>query len=208
MRFRTYLSQTLIPEMYSKVMSCVSKLVDVVSYVSIATDLWSSQALDSYISLTGHWINGNWEGCFHAQPFNERHTGEHIKSIVTQCVEKWQLAEKLHLVLRDNGRNFVAGLRDATIPNVGCLAHTLQLVENEGVMAQRHVQDVLGCCRRIVGHFKHSNVSWHALSSVQEKLGVPMHRPVQDEPTRWNFPITCCHGYLSKSKLSLPSLQM
>ena len=27
---------------------------------------------------------------------------------------------------------------------------------------------------------------WHALSSVQEKLGVSMHRPVQDEPTRWN----------------------
>ena len=150
----TYLSQTLIPEMYSKVMSCVSKPVDVVPYVSITTDLWSSQALDSYISLTGHWINGNWEckeGCFRAQPFNERQTGEHIKSIVTQCVEKWQLAEKLHLVLRDNGRNFVAGLRDANIPNVGCLAHTLQLVVNEGVMAQRQVQDVLGCCPRIVG---------------------------------------------------------
>ena len=85
---RTYLSQTLIPEM-CKVMSCVSKLVDVVPYVSITTDLWSSQALDSYIRLTSHWINGNWEckeGCFHAQQFNERHTGEHIKSIVTQCV--------------------------------------------------------------------------------------------------------------------------
>ena len=58
---RTYLSQTLIPEMYSKVMSCVSKLVDVVPYVSITTDLWSSQALNSYISLTGHWTDGNWE---------------------------------------------------------------------------------------------------------------------------------------------------
>jgi len=163
------LSQTLVPEMNSKVMSCVSRLVDVVSYVSITTDLWSSQALDSYISLTGHRINGNWEhkeGCFHAQPFNERHTGEDIKSIVTQCVEKWQLAEKLHLVLRGNGRNFVVGPRDANITNVGRLAHTLQLVVNEGVMAQRQVQDVLGCCRRIVGHFKHSNVSPHALSSV------------------------------------------
>ena len=82
---------------------------------------------------------------------------------MTQCVERWQLSEKLHLVLRDNGRNFVAGLRHANIPNVGCLTHTLQLVVNEGVMAQRQVQDVLGCCRRIVGHFKHSNISWHAL---------------------------------------------
>jgi len=110
--------------------------------------------IHTYISLTGHWINGNWEckeGCFHAQPFNERQTGEHIKSIVTQCVKKWQLAEKLHLVLRGNGRNFVVGLRDANITNVGRLAHTLQLVVNEGVMAQRQVQEVLGCCYRIVG---------------------------------------------------------
>ena len=48
------LVQTLRPETYSKVMSCVLKLVDVVPYVSITTDLWSSQAMDSYISLTGH----------------------------------------------------------------------------------------------------------------------------------------------------------
>jgi len=120
-------------------------------------------------------------------------------------VEKWQLAEKLHLVLRDNGRNFVAGLRDANIPNVGCLAHTPQLVVNEGVMAQRQVQDVLGCCRRIVGHFKHSNVSWHALSSVQEKLGVPMHRPVQDEPTRWNSSYYML-SWISEQKQALPAV--
>lgn len=186
---RNYLSQTLIPNMYERVRNCVFKLVDVVPYVSITTDLWSSQAQDSYLSLTGHWIDDSWErkeGCFHAQPFNERHTGEHIKNIVTGCVEKWQLAGKLHLVLRDNGRNFVAGLRDAEIPNVGCLAHTLQLVVKEGVLAQRGVEDLLSCCRRIVGHFKHSNVAWHALNSIQEKLGLPMHRPVQDEPTRWN----------------------
>ena len=139
-----------------------------------------------------HWSLDRWQlgtkrGLFPRSTIQwEAHRGAHQEYIVIQCVKRWQLSEKLRLVLRDNGCNFVAGLRDANIPNVGCLARTLQLVVNEGVMAQRQVQDVLGCCRRIVGHFKHSNISWHALSSVQEKLGVPMHRPVQDEPTYWN----------------------
>ena len=60
-------------------------------------------------------------------------TGEHIKNIVTGCVEKWQLAGKLHLVLRDNGCIFVLGLRDAEVPYVGRLAHTLQLIVKKGL---------------------------------------------------------------------------
>ena len=120
--------------MYEQVGNCVFKLVHAVPYISITTALQ-----DLYLSLTGHWIDDIWEGkegCFQAQPFNEQHTGEHIKNIVTGCVEKWQLAGKLHQVCWDNGHNFVAGLRDAEIPNVGCLAHTLQLVVKEGVLAQ------------------------------------------------------------------------
>ena len=186
-----YLSQTLIPNMYEWVRNCVFKLVDVVLYVSNSTDLWSSQVQDSYlpVSLTGHWIDDSWEWkerSFHAQPFNERHTGKHIKNIVTGCVEKWQLAGKLHLILWNNGHNFVAGLMDAEIPNVGCLAHTLQPMVKEGVLAQRGVEDLLSCCHRIARHFMHFNVAWHALNSIQEKLDLTMHQPVQDEPTHWN----------------------
>ena len=91
--------------------------------------------MDSYLSLTGHWINDNWErteGCLHAQPFDDSHTGENIGNVVMRCLENWNITTKLHLVLRDNARNVIAGLRDAEIKkSIGCMAHTLQLVINE-----------------------------------------------------------------------------
>ena len=46
------------------------------------------------------------------------------------------MENKLVCSIRDNGSNFVAGLRDAGLPNISCLAHTLQLVINDGVFAQ------------------------------------------------------------------------
>ena len=91
------------------------------------------------------------------------------------------------MVLRDNGRNFVVGLRETGISNFGCLAHTLQLVVKDGVLAQRSVEDLLSRCRKIVGHFKHSHVAWCALaSSIEEKFGFPIRWPVQDQATCWN----------------------
>ena len=88
-------------------------------------------ALDSYLSLTGHFINSNIErqqAYLHAVPFHNSHTGERIASMITNCLQAWGIAEKLHVVVRDNGSNFVAGLCDSNIPNIPCLAHTLQLV--------------------------------------------------------------------------------
>uniref|UniRef100_A0A1X7VB91 HAT C-terminal dimerisation domain-containing protein n=1 Tax=Amphimedon queenslandica TaxID=400682 RepID=A0A1X7VB91_AMPQE len=98
----------------------------------------------------------------------------------------WNITDKLHLVLRDSGSNFVAGFRNADILSCACFAHTLQLTVKDGIFPQRTVEIMLSTSRKIVGHFKHSNVSLYALSSVQSKLELCQHRPVQDEPTRWN----------------------
>ena len=110
-----YFSEKLIPEVYGKVCEEVKVLVSEVGHVSITTDVWSSVAQDSYISLTCHYISADFERqqvCLHAAPFNDRHTGEHIATMLTNCPQSWNLAEKLHAVVRDNGSNFVAGLRD------------------------------------------------------------------------------------------------
>ena len=90
------------------------------------------------------------------------------------------------MVVRDNGSNFVAGLRDAGIPNIPCLAHTLQLVVKDGCQAQPAVVDLTAKARKLVGHYKHSNVALQSLLKIQEQLGLLPKRLIQDEPTRWN----------------------
>lgn len=150
---------------------------------------WSSDSLDSSLSFTGHWIGQDWkykECCLHAQPFNDRLIGENIVTTFITCMDSWKITDKLYLVLRDSGSNFVAGFRNAGILSCSCFAHTLQLAIKDGILVQKGVESLLSVCRKVVGHFKHSNVSLHALASFQAKLELPQQRPVQDEPTRWN----------------------
>ena len=157
-----YFSETLIPEMYQKVCLKVRDLLSSISNVSVTTDIWSSVAQDSYLSLTCHYIAPDFtqqQVCLHAVPFNDHHTGELIGSMITRCLESWNLSDKLHVVVRDNGSNFVAGLRDAAIPSFGCLAHTLQLVVKDGCLAQPVVIDLTAKARKLVGHYKHSKYS-------------------------------------------------
>ena len=51
-----------------------------------------------------------------------------------------------------------------------CHAHNLQHVINVGVFAQRDVQDLLGIGRRIIAHYKHSNVAFHAMQRIRAQL--------------------------------------
>ena len=115
--------------------------------------------------------------------FNTSHTGENIATLITTCLNTWSVEEKLVCIVRDNGTNFVAGLRNVNLPNIPCLAHTLQLVIDDGVLAQPCVVNLLAASRRLVGHFKRSNVHLHALGRI---LNLKKHRLIQDDPTRWN----------------------
>ena len=141
------------------------------------------------LSLTVHFITAEFkrnQAVLQAVKFNEAHTGANISSIINSSLHSWHLEEKLTYVVRDNAANYVAGLRDAQIPSFGCLAHTLQLVIHDGVLVQRGVQDLLGTGRKIVGHYKHSNVAFHTLKRVQTQLGIKQHCLIQDQATRWN----------------------
>jgi len=94
------------------------------------------------------------------------------------------IQSKIMCVLRDGGSNFVAGMNRAGVTNVTCLAHNLQCVIHDGVMAQKDIQDLLAAGRRLVGHYKHSNMAFHVLQKIQAQLELKVCTLYQDEPTR------------------------
>lgn len=51
---------------------------------------------------------------------------------------------------------------------------------NEGVLAQRSIADVVAMEKRVVGHFKHSQLPCRQLEDVQNELGMPIKRLLQD----------------------------
>ena len=133
------------------------------------------------------------------------HTGAYIAQKIKEILETWFIStDQVHVVLRDNGSNMVKAMKDAKLPDLGCFAHTLQLVVQDGVLSQRAVINILAICRKIVGHFKHSSLAYSKLRQIQENLSLPQHRLKQDEPTRWNSTLYMLQS-IAEQKMALAS---
>lgn len=188
---RRYITETIMPKLYENCKKGVEGQLKGVPHFSFTSDLWSTTvSVNSLMSLTAHWVTENFvrkRAILHAQSFEGSHTGEQIQRKLQKMLTQWGIQEhQVHMVLRDNGTNMVKALNNAGLPHYGCFAHTLQLVINDGVLSQRAVNDLLASCRRIVGHYSHSCLAYSRLREIQQNLGLPQHRLIQDEPTRWN----------------------
>lgn len=66
------------------------------------------------------------------------------------------------------------------------MAHTccIQLAVNEAVLSQRSITDCVSIRRKMVGHFKHSQLAASRLKDLQTQLGMKTTRLQQD--VVWN----------------------
>ena len=101
----------------------------------------------------------------------------------------------------------VRAMKDASLPDLGCFAHTLQLVVHDGVLSQRAVIDILAICRKVVGHFKHSSLAYSRLREIQKNLSLLQHRLKQDEPTRWNSTLYMLQS-ITEQKMALAAYSL
>ena len=152
-----------------------------IEYYSFTTDGWSTNvATHSLLSLTAHWVEQDFtkvSAVLCVKELEGSHTGSAICAKLTSMFSEWDIEKSsVHLVLRDNAANMEKAMRDAAIPSYGCFAHSLQLVVNNGVLAQRCVVDLLAVCRRIVGHFKRSTLAYGTFKEIQKSLGLPEHQ--------------------------------
>ncbi|XP_035984217.1 zinc finger BED domain-containing protein 4-like [Fundulus heteroclitus] len=94
----------------------------------------------------------------------------------------------------------VKAMRDADLPSLPCMAHTLQLAVADGVLSQRSIADIIAYGRRIVGHFKHSQLAYSRLQNIQKQLGQPIKRLQQDVPTRWNSTVNMLQSLMEQKR--------
>ena len=87
-------------------------------------------------------------------------------------------------------------MTDEGYTNAGCFAQALQLVIQDSILSQRYVRDILANCRRIVGHFKHTQL---ASSRLKADLGLPQHHLKQDILGE-TLHYTCCSQFCLKKR--------
>lgn len=142
------------------------------------------------LSLAAQWIDADFQLqkiLLHSQEFRGSHTAAAISNAFANMFNTWHIDQsKVHVIVSDNARNMTKAIQDSQLKGIGFMAHTLHLAVNEGVLSQCSVKDVLAIGRRIVGHFKHSELAYSRLQSMQDQFGTPIKRFQQDVSTRWN----------------------
>ncbi|KAM8934218.1 zinc finger BED domain-containing protein 4-like [Pelodytes ibericus] len=157
--------------------------------LSFTTDCWSGST-ESLMSLTCHFIDNGWtkrQLVLNTKVMQGSHTGEYIKEMFLGMLDDWGISkDRVLLVLRDSGANMVKGMRLAEVSDLSCMAHTLQLVVNDGLSSQRAVIDIIAMLKKCASHFHHSFIAKHRLRCIQSDLGLPKSSLIQAVPTRWN----------------------
>ena len=156
--------------------------------LSITSDLWTSAAHEGYITITGHFIDQNWEMKNHVlatRRITERHTALNIASELSAiAVEEY--GATITCIVTDNAANIRLAAEENKWSQASCFAHTLQLCIEDGLKIDL-VSRSLAAARRLVAHFSHSVLATDALKARQraEGVAVPL-KLIQATPTRWN----------------------
>ena len=126
------------------------------------------------------------------QVFTEQHTGINICEVLDLLLDEWKIPRnKVHLICTDNAANMLLGIDLLEVDHLSCYNHTNQLCINDSVFSQKSVEGAIKAARKIVTHFHHSAKAVQNLKTIQEELGKPVKKLVQDVSTRWNSTLHC-----------------
>lgn len=174
---RQTISKTLIPGMYEK---CRYNLKEVFlnqkPYVCITTDCWTSLNNDSFMAVTAHFVNNNFEiktALLSCAVFYESHTSENLVKELLAIGEEWGINDRVVLAVSDNAANIKSAIQKTGWKFLGCYAHTLNLIVSDALKIQE-LKLTLDKAKTIVSHFKRSTKANNKLIETQKKLELPI----------------------------------
>ncbi|XP_054281126.1 E3 SUMO-protein ligase ZBED1-like [Macrosteles quadrilineatus] len=115
--------------------------------------------------------------------FQDRHTAENLSDQLKAVVKEWGIDNKIAGVVTDNAANEVAAIRLCEWRHIPSFAHSLNLVVQGSL---DNIKPILVKVKAIVEFFKRSSQALAKLQNMQEQLGLPKLKLIQDVVTRWN----------------------
>ena len=99
-------------------------------HVAMTSDIWTSNSLDGYLLVTGHFIDNTWKlqnKNLSTKPFNDRHGGVNIARAILQVATEFQI-ESIPCLLTENASNMTVAAREAEIDLAGVYIFALKLL--------------------------------------------------------------------------------
>ena len=129
---------------------------------SCTSDMWKNSRTNvSYIFLTAHWLNENFDykhRVLHCREMEGDHTGQNICNYIQDMLSNLMITlNRVHVFLQDNARKIklvISLLKSSSVP---CFIHTLQLVIKDSLFVDDRRKLLLAKAQITVCHFSHSS---------------------------------------------------
>jgi len=148
-------------------------------FLSITTDIWTSMATESYITVTVHYVDNSWG----LQAYVLR-----IRNFTfPRAAEDWEIVDTVRMVSHDQGSNMKAVVEilhdELNWQSLHCTAHCLQLCILAGFKITI-IDRLLSAAKKIVTHFHHSVVATQGLKQKHEEMNMSGKKLINSCVTR------------------------
>lgn len=185
---RTTLKNVQMESRYVDMKAALQSILHTVENLAITTDLWTSVANESFVTVTCHFIDKEFllrSAVLSTDQLNEttNHSAQNIADSVTIILKEWNIFENVAAVVTDNDKAMVKMCEIIEKPNMPCFAHTLHFVVKDCLRLE-NVQSIVAKCKKIVKFVKQSNITYAKFKNAQSD-GPKTYSLKQDTPTRW-----------------------
>lgn len=185
---RKRVTEHLLQQEYESCVEIVNEILTGATYITLTTDCWTSSSTESYMAVTAHFIDANWNlqnmllSCF---KMDDRHTAANLRNEIIKTAKDWKIDRKINAIVSDNANNIVAAVGLTGWTHIPCVAHSLNLVVQSGLKSITSIHDKV---KAIVAHFHRSTVASEKLKELQLQMNpnaIPLKLKM-DVCTRWN----------------------
>ncbi|XP_044014118.1 E3 SUMO-protein ligase ZBED1-like [Aphidius gifuensis] len=162
---------------------------------SLTLDNWSDRTKQTYIAVTIHYLNNQWElidGTIGMFPLYDNHTAEYLKNAIEFILDDFKLEKaKIVGVTTDRAANILKAVHELFGPKkqVSCFCHMLAQLFPDFMEGMSKLQIVIKKVRAIVNAVRVSTCASTKLKNLQKAKGIQEGDCLAfelDVSTRWN----------------------
>lgn len=117
---RVHFARTVVPNLNKELKANVVQTLKKAESIAITTGGWTSRGMQSYITITAHTLNSDWEllnVVLQTRPLFESHTGANIAKVLHAAITEWEPKRPNNglAIVTDNARNMEVAAREAQL---------------------------------------------------------------------------------------------
>ncbi|XP_070410613.1 zinc finger BED domain-containing protein 4 [Nothobranchius furzeri] len=180
----------LVSQKYEEEKEKTKKDLQSVIAVSLTADMWTSINMEAYLAVTCHYVDKeSHELCssvLGVPHFPQKHTAENMATVKRSLMKEWGIAGKVRCLVTDAAANMIACARMLQVRQTICIAHSINLIVRKSCDQISTLTELRNKARQIVTYFRSSTMAKEKLTQMQQQLGTPLHKLINEVPTQWN----------------------